>query len=119
VAHPVYYPLGTFPRLIRLERETDHSLPSSAEVSNTRSYTFIPPCVFMGWWYVKHRDNFTFTLPLPVGVCSECCWQNLIVVCFNLIQKLLYINIISNFVSFLRKAHCIKVLFVMYLKYTV
>jgi hypothetical protein len=30
----------------------------------------IPPLsqyVFMAWWLVKHRDNFTFTLPLGVN----------------------------------------------------
>jgi hypothetical protein len=38
---------GLFPRLKRPERETDHSLPTSAEVKKIWIYTFIPPYVFM------------------------------------------------------------------------
>jgi hypothetical protein len=44
-------------------READHSLPSSAEVKNARNYTSTPLYVFMERCLVKHRDNFTFTLP--------------------------------------------------------
>jgi len=43
--------------------EADHSPPSSTKVRNVWSYTSIPPYVFMAWYSVKHRDNFTFTLP--------------------------------------------------------
>jgi len=56
-------------------READHSPPSSAEVKSVWSYDSIPSihfqlndvllsweCVFMVWYLVKHRDNFTFTL---------------------------------------------------------
>jgi hypothetical protein len=42
--------------------ETDHALPSSAEVKNAWSYAFTPPYAFMTWCLVKHRDNFTSTL---------------------------------------------------------
>jgi hypothetical protein len=48
----------------RLGREVDFSPPSSAEVKNAWSYTSPPPYVFMAWYLVKPRDNFTFTLPL-------------------------------------------------------
>jgi hypothetical protein len=45
------------------EREDDHSPPSTAEVKNVWCYTSIPQYVVMAWCLVKHRDNFTFTLP--------------------------------------------------------
>jgi hypothetical protein len=41
--------------------EADHRPPSSAEVKNSCSYTYSPPYVFMAWYLVKHKDNFTFT----------------------------------------------------------
>jgi hypothetical protein len=31
---------------------------------NAWSYTSTPPYVFMAWCFVKHRDNFTFTLSI-------------------------------------------------------
>jgi hypothetical protein len=40
--------------------ESDHSLPSGAEVKNSWHCTSTPPYVFMAWWLVKHRDNFTY-----------------------------------------------------------
>jgi hypothetical protein len=54
----------------RLEREADHSPPSSAEVKHAWSYTSIPPYVFMVWCLVKHRDNFTFYLYCRTLHCS-------------------------------------------------
>jgi hypothetical protein len=45
------------PGVKRLGREADHSLPSSIEVKNARSYTSIPPYVFMTWCLVKNRNN--------------------------------------------------------------
>jgi hypothetical protein len=45
-----------------MEHETDYSPPSSAEVKNVWSYTTTPPYVFMMWYLVMIRDNFTFTL---------------------------------------------------------
>jgi hypothetical protein len=42
--------------------------PSSAEVKNAWSYTSTPQYVFMAWCLVKHRDNFTFTLPYCLHV---------------------------------------------------
>jgi hypothetical protein len=44
--------------------EVNHTPPSSVEVKNTRSFTSTPPYVFMAWYLVKQRDNFT--LPLTV-----------------------------------------------------
>jgi hypothetical protein len=58
---------GSFPGVKRPGREADHSPPYSAEVKNTRSYTSTPQYAFMARWLIKHRDNFTFTLPS----CSE------------------------------------------------
>jgi hypothetical protein len=43
-------------------RETDHLLPSSAEVKKAWSYTSTPQYVFVAWCLVKYRDN----LPLPL-----------------------------------------------------
>jgi hypothetical protein len=39
---------------------TDHSSPSSAAVKNAWSYASIPQYVFMAWYLVKQRNNFTF-----------------------------------------------------------
>jgi len=50
--------------LKRLRGETDHSCPSSAEVKNAWSYTSTTKFVFMAWYLVKHRNNFTFTLTI-------------------------------------------------------
>jgi len=54
------------PGLKQLGRKTDHSPPSSAEVQNEWNYTYTPPYVCMAWWFVKHRDNFTFTFASKV-----------------------------------------------------
>jgi hypothetical protein len=43
-----------------LGHEADHSPPSSAKVKNAWSYTSTPQYVFMAWYLVKERDNFTF-----------------------------------------------------------
>jgi hypothetical protein len=32
--------------------------PTSAEVKSSRSYTSIPPYVFLAWCWIMHRDNF-------------------------------------------------------------
>jgi hypothetical protein len=44
----------------RPEPEDAYSLQFSVEVKNARSYTSILPYVFMAWYSVKHRVNFTF-----------------------------------------------------------
>jgi len=47
----------------RTVNEADHSLPHSVEI-------FMEWCliskvsVFVEWYFVKHRDNFTFTLKI-------------------------------------------------------
>jgi hypothetical protein len=48
----------------RPAREADHSPPSSDEIKIAWSYTSILQYVFMAWYLVKHRDNFTFYLYL-------------------------------------------------------
>jgi hypothetical protein len=53
---------GSSPGIKRLKREADHSLPSRAEVKNARSYTSIPPYVFIAWYLLKYKANFTFHL---------------------------------------------------------
>jgi hypothetical protein len=50
----------------RLGPEADHSPPSSAEVKNAYSYTFVPLYVFMAWCLVTHRDNFNFTYIISI-----------------------------------------------------
>jgi hypothetical protein len=72
-AHPASYPMGTralSPEVKRLEREADHSPPSSAKVKKwVELYLHspnTPSCCGAQW---KHRDNFTFTFtftPLKV-----------------------------------------------------
>jgi hypothetical protein len=52
----------SFPGVMRLGREADHS--PFTDVENAWSYTSTPQYVFMAWCLVKHKDNFTFTLPL-------------------------------------------------------
>jgi hypothetical protein len=37
--------------------EADHSPPSGAKVKNVWSYTSTPPCVFMAWYLIKHKEN--------------------------------------------------------------
>jgi hypothetical protein len=48
--HPTSYTMGTgvlSPGVMRQERETDHSPPTSAEVKKMWIYTSTPPYVFM------------------------------------------------------------------------
>jgi hypothetical protein len=59
---PASYPLraeGAFPP------------QSSAEVKNAWNYIFTPQYIFVVWYLVKHRGNFTFTLFVE-------CWMNMI-----------------------------------------
>jgi hypothetical protein len=37
--------------------DSDHSLPTSAEVKNVWSYIFTCSCAFMAWYSVTHRIN--------------------------------------------------------------
>jgi hypothetical protein len=52
---------GSLPGVRRQEHEADHSPPSSAEVKNAWSCTYIATYVVMSWCLVKHRDSFNFT----------------------------------------------------------
>jgi hypothetical protein len=51
----------------RPRREADHSSQSSVEVKNAWSYTSPTAYVFMAWYLINPRDDFTITLPLPLG----------------------------------------------------
>jgi hypothetical protein len=44
----------------RAGREADSSIPSDSEFK--KAWNCIPQYVFMTWYSVKHKDNFTFTL---------------------------------------------------------
>jgi hypothetical protein len=48
------------PGVKRPGREVHHSSQSNVEIKNIWIYTSTPPYVFMAWYLVKHRDNFTF-----------------------------------------------------------
>jgi hypothetical protein len=48
-------------RVKRPAREVDHSPPSTAADKNVLSYISTTPYVFMAWYLVKHRNNFTIT----------------------------------------------------------
>jgi hypothetical protein len=65
---------GYLSREIKWSRcEADHSPPPSAEVRNAWSYTPIPPYVFMAWYVVKHRDNFTFYVKIVLSLSFAYC----------------------------------------------
>jgi len=67
-------PIQWVPGVKRSDREADHSLPSRAEVKNTRLYISIPSYVFMSWCLVKHGDNFVRTFILRRRhTCCSCC----------------------------------------------
>jgi hypothetical protein len=60
---PIQWVLGALSLGVkRSGREAEHSPPSSAKIKNAWSYTSALQYVFMVWYLVKHRDNFTFTL---------------------------------------------------------
>jgi len=72
-AHLASFPRGTgalSPGVKRPGHEANNSPSPSAEVKNAWSYAFTPPYVFMVCCLVKHRNNFTFTLPLTTNLCS-------------------------------------------------
>lgn len=48
------------PRVNWPRRETNQSLPSSAEIKSTRCYTSVPPHIML-WRLIKHRENFILT----------------------------------------------------------
>jgi hypothetical protein len=55
---------GSFPGVKRLGREADYSLPSSVEVKEwVELYLHSPNMPSWRGAQLKHRDNFTFTLP--------------------------------------------------------
>jgi hypothetical protein len=50
-----WVPWALSPGVKSPERETDHLSPSSSEVKNACSCTFISSYVFMGWYLIKYR----------------------------------------------------------------
>jgi hypothetical protein len=63
-ARPFSYPTGigdSFPGGVKRPwLEANHLVPSSAEVKKTWSYTSSLQYIFMAWYFVKHKDSFTF-----------------------------------------------------------
>jgi len=57
---------GLSPGAKRPWRVADRWSISDAEVKNEWSYTYHPQCPVLARCLVKHRDNFTFTLPASV-----------------------------------------------------
>jgi hypothetical protein len=47
--------------------EADKSPPSTAKVKSAWIYTSTPQCVFMAWYLIKQRDNFTLTFIFEIG----------------------------------------------------
>jgi hypothetical protein len=64
---PIQPPVQWVPAVKRPRREADHSFPSSAEVKNACSLTHLLKYVLMAWCLVKHRRDFTSSLPLPLS----------------------------------------------------
>jgi hypothetical protein len=60
-AYPAYEMDTTLlsPRVKWLGCEANHSPPSRAKVINMWSYTSTPRYIFLAWWLIKHRGNFT------------------------------------------------------------
>jgi hypothetical protein len=83
----VWVPGSLSPEIKQLGCEALHSPPSSAEVKNIWGHNSTPPVcfiasylinryIFMVWYLVKQRDNFTFTfafhceyVPLHIVAC--------------------------------------------------
>jgi len=65
IQSPIQWVLGVLsPGVKQPGHKDDCSPPSSTKVKNMWSYTSTPQYVFMAWCLIKHRDNFTFNLPL-------------------------------------------------------
>jgi hypothetical protein len=56
----------------RPEREVDHSPHLVPRLRLRGAIPPLPQSVFMAWCLVKHRDNFTFTLPTNVKSALMC-----------------------------------------------
>jgi hypothetical protein len=50
----------------RRGHEADHRLLSGAKVKNEWSHTSTFPCIFMGFYFLKHGDKFTWNLGLTL-----------------------------------------------------
>jgi hypothetical protein len=65
------------PRVLHSEMKTPqsdcyHYPQSSGEVKNAWSFTSTPPHVFMLWYFIKHRGNFTFSFLKNLKFCYGC-----------------------------------------------
>jgi len=72
VAHPDSYPVGTGAPSLSVKRpggEADRSLPSGAEYKISLNYTSTPPCIFMAWCLMMHKNNYC--LLLNMKLCSH------------------------------------------------
>jgi len=57
---PIQWDPGAYYLVVkRPVREAYQSPPFSAEIKNMWSYTSTNRCVFMAWYLVKHKENFT------------------------------------------------------------
>jgi len=68
-ANPPFYTVGTRPHSWSVKlpgREANNSPASNAEFKNAWNYTSTPQYVFVAWYFVKRRGNFTFTFQLYV-----------------------------------------------------
>jgi hypothetical protein len=64
-AHPASYPMGIQGSYLGSKAAGAwkyHSLPTRAKVKNAWSYTVTPQQLFLEWYLVTNRDNFTFHL---------------------------------------------------------
>jgi len=58
---------GSFPGDKVSGAYTDHTRACGAKVKNVWICTSIALYVFVAWYLIKHRDNFTITLPRPAA----------------------------------------------------
>jgi hypothetical protein len=64
VLGPTKTPIDWVTEVKRPSRGADYSLPSGAEIKNSWSCTSTPPHVFLAWYLLNHRGNFTFYMDL-------------------------------------------------------
>jgi hypothetical protein len=82
------------------KRETDHWPPSTSKVKLAWNCTSTPQYVFMAWYFVKHRENFSLpyhdftaafspSLPFSVSLVNPSVTTTLTRLLFTLIPSLL------------------------------
>jgi hypothetical protein len=62
---------------------------STAEDKNARNYTYIPTYVFMAWWLLKHKDNFSISITFIFSILLVNPYKHVSV--RNLFSSLIYI----------------------------